>query len=199
MDRLISARVEEQRRQQAKAKKRDRRPPRLQAEEHQQAAAEFSQNNQRQQPAVNPMGLHIVCDAGITRDLPGALDDKNVGQHRPGKQTERTNPPDKKIEVSVKSTRLDRRRDPPRVYCACDIVAPPQSRRADPWRASAKSRLERVRLRQHLGQILVILAVLTTKLLDRRQLLSGELIVALDDIGLPKVLAHLRVVWIERN
>jgi hypothetical protein len=26
------------------------------------------------------MGLHIVGDAGITRDLPGALDDKNVGQ-----------------------------------------------------------------------------------------------------------------------
>jgi hypothetical protein len=35
--------------------------------------------------------------------------------------------------------------------------------------------------------------------LDRRQLLSGELIVALDHIGLPKVLAHLRVVGVELN
>jgi hypothetical protein len=80
-------------------------------------------------------------------------------------------------------------------------VAPPQGRRApySPWRASAKSRLERVRLCQRLGQILVILTVLTAKLLDRRQLLSGEPIVALDDIRLPKILAHLRVVGIERN
>jgi hypothetical protein len=49
---------------------------RFQADEHEQAAAEFSQNDQRQQPTVNPMGLRIVGDAGITRDLPGALDDK---------------------------------------------------------------------------------------------------------------------------
>ena len=49
------------------------------------------------------MRLHIVGDAGITRDLSGALDDKNVGQHRPGERTERASPPDKEIEVGVKS------------------------------------------------------------------------------------------------
>jgi hypothetical protein len=57
LDRLISARVEEQRRQQAKAKELNRGPARFQADEHEQAAAEFSQNDQRQQPTVNPMGL----------------------------------------------------------------------------------------------------------------------------------------------
>jgi hypothetical protein len=112
LDRLISARVEEQRRQQAKAKERNRGPARFQADEHEQAAAEFSQNDKRQQPTVNPMGLDIVGDAGIARDLPGALDDKNLGQHRPGKRTERASPLDKEIEVGVKSARLNRRRDP---------------------------------------------------------------------------------------
>jgi hypothetical protein len=64
------------------------------------------------------MGLHIVGDAGITRDLPGALDDKNVGQHRPGKQTERASPPDKEIEVGVKSARLNQEARPFLAYIA---------------------------------------------------------------------------------
>src|SRR6202042_2343539 len=59
--------------------------------------------------------------------------------------------------------------------------------------------LKRVRLCQRAGQILVILAVLTAKFLDRGQLLFGEIVLALDDIGFAKVLAHLRVIGIERN
>src|ERR1700691_5348701 len=59
--------------------------------------------------------------------------------------------------------------------------------------------LKRVRLCQRAGQVLVILAVLTAKLLDRRQLLFGEILLALDDIGFAKVLAHLRVIGIERD
>jgi hypothetical protein len=56
-----------------------------------------------------------------------------------------------------------------------------------------------VRLRQRLGQILVIFAVLTAKLLDRRQLRFGEIVLALDDIGSPTVLTHLGVIGIERD
>ena len=56
-----------------------------------------------------------------------------------------------------------------------------------------------MRLRQRAGQILVILAVLTAKLLDRGQLLFGEIVLALDDIGSPTVLTHLGVIGIERD
>ena len=87
MYRLIRAEVEKQRRQQTVAREGDRRPARLPAEEHRQAAAEFGQNDQRQQPPVNSVGLHIVGDAGVACDLPDALDYEDVSQHRPGKQT----------------------------------------------------------------------------------------------------------------
>ena len=50
--------MEEERRQDAEAEKRDRRPPRLQAHEHKQAAPEFGENDERQQPPVDPVGLH---------------------------------------------------------------------------------------------------------------------------------------------
>src|ERR1700722_4381721 len=68
-----------------------------------------------------------------------------------------------------------------------------------PRLAATELQLERARLGQRVGKILVILAVFTAKLLDRRQLLFGEIVFALDDIGFPKVLAHLRAIGIERD
>ena len=102
MYRLIRAEVEKQRRQQTVARKGDRRPARLPAEEHQQAAAEFGQNDQRQQPPVNSVGLHIVGDAGVARDLPDALDNENVSQHRPGKQPSGPAPRYRKLRFASK-------------------------------------------------------------------------------------------------
>jgi hypothetical protein len=58
--------------------------------------------------------------------------------------------------------------------------------RRDHQRASPKTGLKRVHLGQRAGQIFVIFAVLAAKLLDRRQLRFGEIVLALDDIGFPR-------------
>src|SRR5579863_9503973 len=88
-----------------------------------------------------------------------------------------------------------------RVDRACDIVIPyvRGTRAANAGARPEKPRSKRVRLRQRLGQILVIFAVLATKLPDRRQLVLGEIVLALDDIGFSKILAHLRVSGVERD
>jgi hypothetical protein len=54
-------------------------------------------------------------------------------------------------------------------------------------------------LLEGLGQILVILAFLSAQLLDRRQLVLGEIKFALDDIGFAEIFAHLRIGGIERD
>ena len=54
-------------------------------------------------------------------------------------------------------------------------------------------RLKRVRLLKGLGQILVIFASLSAQLLDRRQLILGEIELALDDVGFAEIFAHLRI------
>src|SRR6185437_3184842 len=122
-----------------------------------------------QQPPVDPVRLHIADDARITSDLLGALEDENVSQHRAGEEPERASPADKEIEVRVEG--------PP--ACASRGVLARGSRlrhrhssasdgRA-PQTAGArleKSGLKRVRLRQRLGQILIIFAVLAAKLPD---------------------------------
>src|SRR5579863_10650612 len=66
-----------------------------------------------------------------------------------------------------------------RVDRACDIVIPyvRGTRAANAGaRLKKKSRSKRVRLRQRLGQILIIFAVLAAKLPDRRQLVLGEIV-----------------------
>src|SRR5579863_9177125 len=88
-----------------------------------------------------------------------------------------------------------------RVDRACDIVIPyvRGTRAANAGARLKKSGSKRVRLRQRLGQILVIFAVLAAKLPDRRQLVLGEIVLALDDIGFAEVFAHLRIGGIERD
>ena len=55
-----------------------------------------------------------------------------------------------------------------------------------------------MRLIQGLGQIAIILAVFrAAELLDRRQLILGEVELALDDIGFAEILAHLGIIRIE--
>ena len=53
--------------------------------------------------------------------------------------------------------------------------------------------LKRVRLLKGLGQVLVIFASLPAQLLDRRQLILGEIELALDDVGFAEIFAHLRI------
>ena len=91
-DRLIRAEVEEERRQQAKAEERDRRPARLQADEHKQAAAELGQNDERQKPPVDAVGLHVADDARVVRDFLDPLDDENVSEHCAANEAERARP-----------------------------------------------------------------------------------------------------------
>jgi hypothetical protein len=42
--------------------------------------------NQRQRPTA--VRLHVLGDTGVTGDLPGALHDENISQHRASKQPE---------------------------------------------------------------------------------------------------------------
>src|ERR1700722_14876728 len=63
--------------------------------------------------------------------------------------------------------------------------------------AQRRLRLKSVRGLQSVGEILVILAVCrSAELLDRRQLVLGEVVFALDDIGFAQILAHLRIVGV---
>jgi hypothetical protein len=106
---LIGGGVEEQRGQQAKAEERNRRPARLQAKE---------------QPAVNPVGLHIGGDAGVARDLPGALEDENSSQHRAGKQPERAAQRERKLRSASKARPPTGGAASARVYRTRDSVIP---------------------------------------------------------------------------
>ena len=60
--------MNEERSQEAEAEKRNRRPARRQADEHEQAAAEFGQDHERQEPGVDAVRPHVVCDAGVFGD-----------------------------------------------------------------------------------------------------------------------------------
>src|SRR5271166_3926086 len=73
-------------------------------------------------------------------------------------------------------------------------------RRASDIASAPRGDLKRVRLFQGFGKILEIFARLRpAELLDRRQLILGEIVLALDHIGFAEVLAHLRVGRVESD
>src|ERR1700737_2031646 len=91
------------------------------------------------------------------------------------------------------------------------IVAPPDppldlmSRRgqaalaAPPPMTGACERLQVLRLVDRLREVLIIFAIGAAKLLDRLELLLGEVELALDHVSLPEIFSHLRIGRIERN
>src|SRR5271157_2214951 len=74
------------------------------------------------------------------------------------------------------------------------------SRRGEGGRRECPLQLKSVRLIESVGEILVVFALLrSAELLDRRQLILGEVEFTLSDIGLAKILAHLRIVRVESD
>src|SRR3984957_3576614 len=204
--RLVSAHVEEERREQAEACERDRRPAGLDANQHENTAAEVSQDDERQEGRGDAVLAHVVAHLGIVRNLVPAIHEEDVDEHRSRQEDERPGEATQEREICV-DARHDRQSR--RAFGRGDFSARHHGLLVRLWRdaemAPAPRALgcvapsDRVGVVERLGEVAIILAVLrAAELLDRRQLLLCEIELALDHIGLAEILAHLRILRIER-